>query len=82
MSNHVGYISPPGVIAAGLTEKAIRDAILATRPHMRKERVLTPAQAAALEAASGESGFAYRIRTVKGPPAKHSLTNSAKPGRP
>jgi hypothetical protein len=45
--------------------------IVATRPHLKAELPLTPAQLEALERASEHSGFSWQIRTVK-PPAEKS----------
>jgi len=49
--------------------------ILATQPHMQRELPLTPSQQAALEGASQESGFTWRIRTV---PRKNTAEASRK----
>jgi hypothetical protein len=52
MSKRAGFFTNPGVIAGS---------------HLKAEHTLTPEQQAALEGASEERGFTWRIRTVKAP---------------
>ena len=68
-TNHSGWFSRPGAVDAGLVEKTIRHHgdILAARPFLQSRKALTPRQEAALEAASGDSGFSYQIRVIPAP---------------